>query len=89
MKVRILILLTCLLLLAAVTVTAQKKATTTKREADQAVEGHRAYQNKCMSCHRETHKYPEGKQATIVMHMRVRGDLTEKEARAVLRYLTQ
>lgn len=85
----ILILLACLILAPAVTMTAQRKESAAGRKVSPASDGQRAYQNKCMRCHRETHKYSEGKQATILRHMRVRGDLTEKETQAILRYLTQ
>ena len=89
LKGSILILLTILMLLAAVSVTAQRKGAAAKRGRRPALEAQRAYENKCMSCHRETRKYPEGKQAAALRHMRVRADLTEKETQAILRYLTQ
>ncbi len=89
MKGRIPILLVCLLCVFASALPAQKKGSEAKGKANAATDGQRAYQNKCMSCHRETHKYVEGKQAAVVLHMRVRGDLTEKETQAILRYLTQ
>lgn len=87
MKGRIAILLACFVCLFAAALPAQKKGSGAKRNA--ARDGQRAYQNKCMSCHRETHKYVDRKQAAVVLHMRVRGDLTEKETQAILRYLSQ
>src|SRR5205807_5679167 len=76
---RRIILLACLILAPAVMMTGQGKGSAARRKVSPASDGQQAYQNKCMSCHRETHKYSEGKQATILRHMRVRGDLTEKE----------
>jgi len=86
---RRIILLACLILAPAVMMNGQGKGSAARRKVSPASDGQQAYQNKCMSCHRETHKYSEGKQATILRHMRVRGDLTEKETQAILRYLTQ
>lgn len=86
---RIFLLVACVILASAVTTTAQRKGGAARKEASSASDGQRAYENKCMSCHREVHKYREGKEATILLHMRVRGDLTQKEAQAILRYLTQ
>src|SRR5712692_4204138 len=60
------ILLACLILAPAVTMTAQGKGSAARRKVSPANDGQQAYQNKCMSCHRETHKYSEGKQATIL-----------------------
>jgi hypothetical protein len=47
-----------------------------------------AYKNNCMRCHTSTQQYSPGKTKTIVMHMRVRANLTQEEAQAILQYLT-
>jgi hypothetical protein len=46
-----------------------------------------AYRNNCMRCHAAVQDYSPSKTATIVMHMRVRANLTEEETQAILRYL--
>ncbi len=46
-----------------------------------------AYKNNCMRCHSAVQQYSPSKTATIVMHMRVRANLTEGEAQAILQYL--
>ena len=46
-----------------------------------------AYKNNCMRCHAAVQEYSPAKTATIVMHMRVRANLTEEETEAILRYL--
>ena len=60
-----------------------------RKQAPPAIDAAALFKNKCTSCHREVRKYREGKEATILRHMRVRGDLTEKETQTILRYLTQ
>ena len=45
------------------------------------------YKNNCMRCHAAVQEYSPAKTATIVMHMRVRANLTEEETQAILRYL--
>ena len=47
-----------------------------------------AYKNNCMRCHTSTQQYSPRKTQTIVMHMRVRANLTQEEAEAILKYLT-
>jgi mono/diheme cytochrome c family protein len=47
-----------------------------------------AYKNNCMRCHTSTQQYSPRKTKTIVMHMRVRANLTQEEAQAILEYLT-
>jgi hypothetical protein len=46
-----------------------------------------AYKNNCMRCHAAVRQYSPRQTATIVTHMRVRANLTEEEARAILEYL--
>ena len=47
-----------------------------------------AYKNNCMRCHASTQQYSPRMTRTIVMHMRVRANLTEDQAQAILEYLT-
>jgi hypothetical protein len=47
-----------------------------------------AYKNTCMRCHTSTQQYSPRMTKTIVMHMRVRANLTQEEALAILKYLT-
>jgi hypothetical protein len=48
-----------------------------------------AYKNNCMRCHTSTQQYSPRQTKTIVMHMRVRANLTQEEAEAILKYLTE
>lgn len=54
-----------------------------------AVDPDQAYKANCSRCHLAPRKFPEGKIATIMRRMRVRANLTEQEAEAILRYLTK
>ena len=47
-----------------------------------------AYKNNCLRCHTSTQQYSLRKTKTVVMHMRVRANLTQEEAEAILHYLT-
>lgn len=48
-----------------------------------------AYKANCTRCHAELPKLrPEG-MATVLMHMRVRGNIPDEDARAILEYLTR
>jgi hypothetical protein len=70
-----------LLCLPALTLPAQSQHKKTQLDPDEA------YKNNCMRCHAAVQEYSPAKTATIVMHMRVRGNLTEEETQAILRYL--
>ena len=48
-----------------------------------------AYKNNCMRCHTSTQQYSPRMTKTIVMHMRVRANLTQQEAQAILKYLAE
>lgn len=54
-----------------------------------AIDPDRAYKAHCARCHLAPRKFPEGKMATVMRHMRVRANLTEEETAAILKYLTQ
>jgi mono/diheme cytochrome c family protein len=59
------------------------------KSAEGAVDGDLAYKANCSRCHLAPRKFPERKAATIMMHMRVRSNLTEAQTQAILRYLTE
>ncbi len=46
-----------------------------------------AYKNNCMRCHAAVRQYSPRQSATIVMHMRVRANVTAEETQAILQYL--
>jgi hypothetical protein len=46
-----------------------------------------AYKNNCMRCHASTQQYSPRMTKTIIMHMRVRANLPEDVAQAILEYL--
>ncbi len=52
-------------------------------------EGDRAYKANCARCHAAPRKFSERKMVTIMQHMQVRANLTERETQAILQYLTR
>ncbi len=48
-----------------------------------------AYKANCTRCHVAPRKFSERATVTIMRHMRVRANLTQEEAEAILQYLTQ
>ena len=48
-----------------------------------------AYKNNCMRCHSSVQSYSPSQTATVVLHMRVRANLTAEETQAILRYLQE
>ncbi len=66
----------------------QSQATITKRETT-AFYPDDAYKSNCTRCHLAPRRFPERKMATIMRHMRVRANLTEEEAKGILRFLTE
>jgi hypothetical protein len=46
-----------------------------------------AYKNNCMRCHASTQQYSPRMTKTIIMHMRVRANLPDDVAQAILEYL--
>jgi hypothetical protein len=52
-----------------------------------AVDPDDAYKNNCMRCHSGTPNYSPRMTQTILMHMRVRANLPQDEAEAILKYL--
>ncbi len=66
----------------------QSQATITKRETT-AFDPDDAYKSNCTRCHLAPRRFPERKMATIMRHMRVRANLTEEEAKGILRFLTE
>ena len=57
------------------------------RKTSKLVDPDDAYKNNCLRCHSSVQAYSPEKTETIVMHMRVRGNLTDQESRAILEYL--
>ena len=82
-----------LALLAAQTEQKSKPQSTAKPKAESKVrEGFSAdevYKSNCTRCHSELPKVSERRTKTILRHMRVRANLTQAEAKAVLEYMTQ
>ena len=75
-------MLTCLLL--CLTALPDFAADNTKKST---VDPDDAYKNNCMRCHSAVRQYSPRMTATIVMHMRVRANMTEEETQAILQYL--
>lgn len=99
MKNRILLLLAMATAWAMLGLAQEPKPATAKTQAAEkavvpakagnAVDPDQAYKANCSRCHLAPRKFPEGKIATIMRRMRVRANLTDKEAEAILRYLTR
>ena len=53
------------------------------------ISGDDAYKQNCTRCHAEVLKVNDRMTKTLVLHMRVRANLTQDEAKAILEYLTQ
>lgn len=53
----------------------------------QAVDPDTAYKNNCTRCHTSIQRYSPRMTKTIVMHMRMRANLNEDTAQAILEYL--
>ena len=52
-----------------------------------AIDPDDAYKNNCLRCHGTVPQYSPRQTATIVIHMRVRANLTAEETQAILQYL--
>lgn len=82
-----------LILVAAQTEQKTKDQSTAKPKAEDKIrEGFspdQVYKSNCTRCHSELPKVSERRTKTIVRHMRVRANLTQAEAKAVLEYMTQ
>lgn len=65
------------------------KSSPSKSKVVKPLSGDLTYRANCTRCHVEPRRFSERKTATILRHMRVRGNLTEAEAEAILRFLTQ
>lgn len=98
MKKRILLLLAIVITWAGVAVAQQTKPPAGKADpaqaarpqaAGKAIDPDQAYKANCSRCHPAPRKFSEDKMATIMRRMRVRANLTEEEAEAILRYLTR
>lgn len=61
----------------------------TKEKASKTVDPDRAYKANCTRCHSELPKLEARAMKTVLMHMRVRANLTDAEARAIADYLTR
>lgn len=64
------------------------KAKHTRSELSIA-EGEERYRANCSRCHQAPPKFAPGAMATLIRHMRVRAMLTEDDARAILKFMTQ
>ena len=68
---------------------ATSKPTATKPGVKKGLTPDQMYKANCTRCHAEIPTMDARRTATIVKHMRVRGNLTESEARAILEYLNK
>jgi hypothetical protein len=65
------------------------KPTTTKPAAKKGLTPDQAYKANCTRCHAELPTMDVRRTKTIVRHMRVRANLTEREAQAIFEYLNK
>jgi hypothetical protein len=73
----------CLSMVTLAAAVAQAGDNTTHR----AIDPDAAYKNNCMRCHTSVQQYSPRMTKTIVMHMRIRANLPEDQAQAILEYL--
>ncbi len=71
-----------LICLTAMPGLAGEKATPATVDPDQA------YKNNCLRCHAAVRTYSPRMTAAILMHMRVRANMTAEDTQAILQYLT-
>lgn len=64
-------------------------ATVKKARPAERINADQAYKANCTRCHAELPKLEPRGMKTVLMHMRVRGNIPEDEARAILAYLTR
>lgn len=57
-------------------------------KSPQAVDGDAAYKANCMRCHTAIHTYAPGSMRTMILHMRVKANITKDQADAIFRYMT-
>lgn len=62
---------------------------TTKPVRTKSLDGDATYKANCARCHAAPRKFSERRMATVMVHMRVRANLTEEETKAILKYLTR
>ncbi|MDA2935292.1 hypothetical protein MYX82_13265 [Acidobacteria bacterium AH-259-D05] len=67
----------------------EKTQVSIAKKTAKAIDPDDAYKSNCTRCHLAPRKFPERKMATIMRHMRVRANLTQEEAKAILGYLTE
>jgi mono/diheme cytochrome c family protein len=58
------------------------------KSAQPPVDGDAAYKANCMRCHTAIHTYSARSMRTMILHMRVKANLTKDEADAIFRYLS-
>lgn len=80
-------------LLVAATVRAQDRrqvpVAKASRPAAEQLTADQAYKANCTRCHAELPKLPSRGMKTVLMHMRVRGNIPPAQAQAILGYLTR
>jgi cytochrome c5 len=64
-----------------------RAAASTSPKRRHAIDADKAYKNNCMRCHTELPQYSPRMSKTILMHMRVDGNIPSDEADAILEYL--
>jgi hypothetical protein len=58
-------------------------------KADKSPDGEEVYKTNCTRCHNTPPSLNERQTRVVVSHMRVRANLTEQDANAVLHYLAE
>lgn len=53
-----------------------------------AIDPDQAYKNNCLRCHAAVRTYSPRMTSAILMHMRVRANMTAEDTQAILQYLT-
>jgi len=63
------------------------KAATKRQAAQPSSDGERIFQQNCSRCHNAPETFPQSISGTIVRHMRMRANLSQREEQELLKYL--
>ena len=58
------------------------------KSAQRTIDGEAAYKANCTRCHTSIHTYSARSMRTMIIHMRVKANLTKDEADAIFRYMS-
>jgi len=66
-----------------------RSSTSTQPKTSASSDGERAFKQNCSRCHNAPQSLSPAITGTVIRHMRVRAALSEKDERAILRFMNQ